>query len=95
MSTTKITTIVRPNGSYSNYLAYGHLQKDGTFKRVGYPKQVLKPTYGQSWGRQGQRQYEYEASFDVPADFEFAIVKVYNKSAVQNASYEILFRPAA
>lgn len=91
--TTTITTRVRPNGSFSNYLAYGHIKTDGSFVRVGYPKDVLKPRYGESWGKQGGAQYEYEVSFDVPQKFPFAIVKVYKRSAVQHDSIEILYTP--
>jgi len=90
-----VTTRVRPNGSFSNYLAYGHIKPDGSFARVGYPKDVIKPTYGETWGKKGGNQYEYEVSFNVPARFPFWIVKVYNKSAVQNKSIEVLFAPGS
>lgn len=89
---TTITTIVRPNGSFSNYLAYGTIQ-DGKFTRVGYPKDVLKPRYGESSGKRGGNQYEYEISFDVPSDFGYSIVQIYNPSAVQKKSFTVLYSP--
>jgi hypothetical protein len=90
---TTLTVRVRPNGSFANYLAYGHIKEDGSFVRTGYPKDVLKPRYGDSWGKRGGNQYEYEISFDVPATFPFSIVKVYNQSAVQSKSVEVLYTP--
>lgn len=92
-ATRVVSTRVRPGGAYANYLAYGHIKADGTFQRAGYPKDVFKPIYGESWGKRGGAQYEYEVSFNVPAKFPYHIVKVYSKTAVQHASIEILFTP--
>lgn len=90
-----LTVRVRPNGSYANYLAYGVMLPSGTFKRHGYPKDILKPTYGERWGKPGGNQYEYEVTFRVPAAFLFVIVKVSDASAVQTARVEVLYTPAA
>jgi len=91
--TVVVSTKVRPAGSYSNYIAYGHVKADGSFQREGYPKDILKPVYGESWGKRGGNQYEYEITLNVPTRFPFYIVQVYNQSAVQNKSIKVLFSP--
>jgi hypothetical protein len=88
----KIETVVRPDGSYSNYLAYGEFDRDGNFKRIGYPKNILKPIYGKSWGgHRGNASYEYEVSFEVPADFKYAIVKVGSGKQSSKHDLEVLY----
>jgi hypothetical protein len=92
-TSTTVSATVRPNGSFSNYLAIGHVTESGEFKRAGYPKDYLKPQYGGSSGKRGGNQYEYDVSFQVPAEFPFYIVQVYNASAVQNKSFKVLYTP--
>lgn len=88
----KIETKVHPNGSYSNYLAYGTMDDAGNFKRVGYPKDVLKPEYGSSWGVRGKASYEYTVAFEVPSNFKWHIVKIYNGKQ-GNGKIEVLYAP--
>lgn len=92
-TSTTVSATVRPNGSFSNYLAIGHVTDEGTFKRAGYPRDYLKPQYGESSGKRGGNQYEYEVSFHVPVEFPFYIVQVYNESAVQGKSFKVLYTP--
>jgi hypothetical protein len=74
---TQVTARIRPNGSYSNYLAYGTFDDKMNFKRVGYPKDIFKPIYGQHWGdNRNHASYEYEVSFDVPDNFPYVIAQI-------------------